>query len=612
MPDEMRRFYEFGPFRVDTANRLLMHGGEVVPLKQKAVDTLLVLIERRGEVMEKDALMRRLWPDTFVEESSLSQNVYALRKAFGGAEYIETIPRRGYRFIGDVREWSEDEVIVRERTRASVVIEEEQGVTTRTSRGVVIAAGILVLTLLGFARWRNDPPPPAVIRSIAVLPFRSLSADKRDAYLGVGMADTLITKLSAAGRLVVRPTNAVLKYEDGVRDSLKAGHDLGVDSVLDGSIQRQNDRLRITVRLVRTNDGKPLWASQYDERLTDLLDLQDSISAKVADALSISLANPKRRAVNAEAYRFYLEGRYFWNKRTGDSLKKSIDCFQKAVDADPSYALAYTGLADAYIQLPAYASLSSMEVYPKAKAAAAKALQLDDSLAEAHNSEAGVLSYFEWNWAAAEKEYRKAIALNPNYAAAHHRLGTQLAAMNRASESIAELERARDIDPLSLITNAILGFAYAQAGQHDRAIAQLRKTIELDPNFVPAHELLSAVYRLKGMPERSFVEFFEWRRLSGDDPSTLTGYQRAYATSGLNGVYKQRVAMMLKETHVAPAEVAGLYALLGEKEQSLRWLQTAVEQHEGEVIWIRALHDFDALRSDPRFEDLLRRANLSA
>src|SRR5207237_397156 len=258
----------------------------------------------------------------------------------------------------------------------------------------------------------------------------------------------------------------VLKYADAGQDSVKVGQELGVDCVLDGSIQRQGERLRITVRLVRTSDGQPIWAEQFDEQATDVFKLQDSISEKVTSALALKLSTAeqklltKRYTDNPEAQQLYIKGRYFWNKRTAEGLQKSIEYFQQAVDLDPHYALAYTGLADAYLQLPAYSQTASMEVYPKAKAAAARALELDDALAEAHNSAAGVLSYFEWNWAAAEAEYRRAIALNPNYASAHHRLGVQLAAQGRADEALRELQRAQQLDPLYLIINSLMGLTY--------------------------------------------------------------------------------------------------------------------------------------------------------
>jgi TolB-like protein len=406
----------------------------------------------------------------------------------------------------------------------------------------IVVAAYVYLSARSRAR---QAPAGGGAKTIAVLPFKSLSADGGDDYLGLGMADTLITRLSRTGRALVRPTSAVRKFGKADDDPVKAGRDLGVDFVLDGSVQRVENRVRVTARLVRASDGQPLWANQFDEPFTDIFKVEDAISEKLAAALVLSLSGPeqermvRRETTSPEAYQLYLKGRYFWEKRTEEGLKKSIEFFQQAIDLDPAYAMAYSGLADAYAQLPGYGATASMEVYPKAKAAAAKALALDDDLAEAHTSAATVLSYFEWDWAAAEDEYRKALALNPNYAAAHHRLGVHLAAMARADEAVSELHRAQEMDPLSLIINSLLGFAYFQAHQYDEAIDQLRKTIEMDRNFPPAREILAHVYAEKGMAAEAFAEFRESRRLSGDGEEKLAAYQRAFANSGLNGFYRQ-------------------------------------------------------------------------
>lgn len=623
MSQETKHFYEFGEFRLDAGSRLLMRGGEVVPLKQKAIDTLVVLIEGRGEVLEKDALMQRLWPDTFVDEANLTQNIYVLRKLLG-ADWIETIPRRGYRFAGEVRESGEaaSELIIRESTRARMVIQEEVSVAPKSRfllKRVAVAAAVIAALAIASRLW-TDRAARQPVASIAVLPFHSLNSGDAGDALGLGMADTLITKLSATGGIVVRPTDAVLKYAGSRRDSRNAGRELGVASVLDGSIQRQDDRLRVTVRLVRTNDGTPLWAAQFDERVADVFAMQDSIARKVTDALSLHLSEGQRSRLlrrgtsNAEAYQLYLVGRYFWNKRTEEGLKKSIGFFDRAIAADPSYALAHAGLADAYVQLPGYSPTASMEVYPKAKAAAARAVELDPSLAEAHTAAAGVLSYFEWNWRAAEAEYRTAIALDPGNAAAHQRLGVQLAAERRPAEALRELRRAQEIDPLSLINNALVGFAWFENRHYDAAIAELRKVVDMDAGFPPAHEFLAHVYEAKGLPADAFFEYVRWRELSGDPPQRIAAFRAAYASSGLPGFDRTRLQFLLQDaahTRVQPTEVAMLYARLGEKEQALAWLERAVEQHEGEVLWINALPDFDTIRADARFAGLVKRVNLA-
>lgn len=476
-----KRVYELGPFRLDATSRLLMRDGAVVALKQKAVDLLVVLVESRGEVLEKDILMQRLWPDIFVEEANLTQTVYILRKALGD-DVIETIPRRGYRFVGEVREAMDDatEMIVAESTKASIVIEERQQTMPRAA---LIAIAVVVVAVV------------------------------------------------------------------------------------------------LTLFVVRTRDAR-------------------------------------KHAPSVAAHQAYLKARFFWNKRTEEGLRKSIEYFQQAVDADPQYALAYSGLADAYVQLPGYGATSSMEIYPKAKAAADTALRLDPLLAEAHNSVATVRSFFEWDWAGAEREYRKAIALNPSYAAAHQRLGVQLAAQKRVVEARAELLRAQQLEPLSLIINALVGFTWFESGDYDRAIAQLRATIEMDRNFPPAHQFLAHVYQEKGMPAEAFAEYLEWRRSSGDGDAMLARYRNAFAQSGLNGFLRERLAVLLEQSAtqsgIEPMEIAALYAQLGDKENAFVWIEKAIEQHEGETIWLKALPDYDNVRDDPRFGELLKRVNLAS
>lgn len=648
MSQQTKRSYEFGPFRIDTVNRLLMRAGEPVPLKAKAIETLLVLVESKGQVLEKDDLMKVLWPDSFVEEANLTQNIYMLRKALGENNYIETVPRRGYRFTAQVRQWdyTASDLVLREQTRTSLIIEEEDETSAdvdteiksvpatlaptnrkarSTSRALiasVIFVGLAVVTAYSLLRQNRSNQGPSIseIKSIAVLPFRPLNVESSDEYLGLGMADALITKLSRLGHVTVRPTSAIRKYADPDQVTDRAGQELGVDAVLEGTIQRSDNRVRVTVRLMRIADGRTMWADQFDEPATSVFRLQDSISARMSGALALKLSGEEEKLLarnytsDAEAYQLYLKGRYFWNKRTEGDLRRAIECFQQAIAHDSNYALAYTGLADAYLQLPGYSETASMEIYPRAKAAAAKALELDGTLAEAHNSVAGVLSYFEWDWPAAEEEYKRALALDPNYSAAHHRLGVQLAAMGRFDEALFELRRARELDPLSLITNAILAATYYEARRYDEAIAQLQDTLELDGNFTVAHLGLGRTYEEQGLNDKAFSEYLKWRTLSGDSALTLAEMQSTYASGGLKSFYRQRLKTLLKQTeqkHVRPTEIAAIYARLGEKEEAIRWLEKAVSEHEGEVVWLKVLPDYDSLRLDARFTRLLERVNLS-
>jgi len=496
MSKEPFNCYQFGPYRLDPNEGRLLRNGEPVPLTPKAFETLVVLVQRSGHLVEKDELMKLLWPDSFVEESNLNQHVWTLRKTLGenkaGNEYIETVPKRGYRFMAEVQELGHQgfELVAERRTLTRIVTEDgvEASEWSRerlpesqarkliagkrrwvTRRGALTVGGLLLLLLMVSAltlRWwrsveaRRTEAARAVTRtnltSMAVLPFKPLVANDRDEYLEMGMVDVLITKLSNIRQLKVRSISTVRKYADLQQDPVVAGRELQVEAVLDGSIQRVGDRVRLTVRLLNVQDGTSLWADKFDEPFTNIFALQDSISERVAAALPLNLSREEKARLsrhyteNTEAFQLYLKGRYFWNKRTGEGLKKAIEYFNQAIAIDPRYAQAYAGLADSYLLIGGYGLISQEEAIPKAKAAAEKALEIDDTLAEAHTSLGLIYQNYEWNWAECEKEYRRAIELNPNYATAHHWYGEHLVLMGRFDEGIAEIQRAQEIDPLSL------------------------------------------------------------------------------------------------------------------------------------------------------------------
>ena len=413
-----------------------------MPLTLKAFDLLQLLAENQGHLLEKDEILRRVWPDSVVEENNLTVTISSLRKALGedpnDRQYIETVPRRGYRFVADLR--SADGAEAGPAPAAP---------TARTlPLKAALAACALLAVGLGWLWSRSSgPSAPAPVRSMAVLPFRSL--DDEHEYLGLGMADALITRLGGTKLLVVRSTGTVRRYSTPDLDPVAAGRDLRVESVLEGSMQAAGGRLRTTVRLLRVSDGSALWAGTFDEPLTDIFTVQDAISERVAAALALELTEAERSLLtrrytsDTEAYQLYLKGRFFWNKRTRDGFERGITCFQQAIAKDPSYALAWSGLADSYIGLAFYHYAAPHEAMPRAREAAARALQTDDALAEAHASLAHVKANYEWDWAAAEREWKAAIALKPEYATAHQWYAVHhLAPMGRMEEAIAEA-RAR-------------------------------------------------------------------------------------------------------------------------------------------------------------------------
>lgn len=654
-------FYEFGPFRLDATERILRRENEPMPLTPKLFDTLLVLVERSGHIVEKSELLEAVWPDTFVEESNLSSNVSLLRKALGVAEdgrpYIETVAKRGYRFAEVVRtlpaEHGDDAVMISRHVRERVVAREEvtigegEETTTFASRPLVaieasraataageaprigsrVAALLVMIALAAVAggyAWvnrsgRQTPTNSGEVKSLAVLPFKLLNGGAGDEHLGLGIADALITKFSNTRHITVRPTSAMRKFDSGEQDAAAAGRALGVEAVLEGTIQRAGDRLRLTVQLVRAQDGTSLWADKFDAKFTDVFAVQDTISEQVAGALMLKLTSEERQRLakrytdNTSAYEAYLRGRYFWNKRTPDGYKRAVEYFGQAISADPTYALAYAGLADCYQILPPYGSVPS-DAREKARTAAQKALQLDDNLAEAHASMGVIKHAFDWNFAGAEQEFKRSIELNPNYALARLWYAQHLAHLGRREESFAEARRARELDPLSLVIWSESGWVYYMAGEHEEAVAHLRKALEIEPDFARAHYILAITLGERGKLEEQFAALKKMTALTGGDAEEFArsfapiletfhalGAQAAYRKSA--GIMERRLEHKLASTRV----IGTHYARAGDKDQAFFWLEKAYEERDPGLVMLRAAPDFNSLRSDSRYTNLLRR-----
>jgi DNA-binding winged helix-turn-helix (wHTH) protein/TolB-like protein/Flp pilus assembly protein TadD len=651
--------YEFGPFRLDVAERLFLKNEAPVALTPKAFQMLVVLVERSGHLVEKDELLKELWRDQFVEESNLSQNIYLLRKALGEGpdehQYIETVPRRGYRFIADVREvcaeddGDETEIVLEKRTSARIVIEEDgpedesaEGKLERMSVPALSApvgarrsfkrGTILLLLVTGCAAvaallylWLSQAGKPSVkgsvAGSIAVLPFKPLGAESGDELLGLGMADATIIKLSNLQQLPVLPTSAIFKYTGREHDPAAIGQELGVETVLDGTVQHAGDRVRVTVQLISLRQGRTLWSGKFDEQFTNIFAVQDSISEQVAQALALQLTADERKHLtkryteNTEAYQSYVMGLYFWNKRTKDGLNRAVDYFQQAIERDANYALAYAGLADAYhlIVYYGYETSSPAETYKKAQAAATKALALDDTLAEAHTAMAMIQANYERDAAASESSLRRAISLNPSYATAHQRYAWVLLGSGRLDEAILEMRRARQLDPVSLTINAALGSMYNFARQYDEAIRQLQRTLAMDPNFSLARYNLGLAYAHKGMYEQSIAEFQRAQQLDPDTTDAVEALGYVYAVTGRKNEARKVLAELqetAKRREVSRYHIALIYAALGKKDQAFEWLERAAADHSLQAIYLRFDPQLDMLKADPRFNDFLRRHDL--
>ncbi|MGH9753735.1 MAG: winged helix-turn-helix domain-containing tetratricopeptide repeat protein [Blastocatellia bacterium] len=622
-------FYEFDAFRLDAGRRLLLRDGEVMTLAPRTFNMLLVLIEHRGTVLSKDELMKHLWSDTVVEENNLTVNISALRKALGEnphqRRYIVTIPGRGYSFVAEVRESFGDDAD-RESEERGLHRSAGLALPLRASARKVLLISLPLLILISvfaylfFSNRSSLTGIETPVRTIAVLPFRNLGRESSDEYLSLGMADALITRLGNLRQVITRPTSAVLKYSGSGTDPLAAGRELAVDAVIEGRIQKLEDRIRVTVQLIRVSDGQPLWSEKFDDQFTNLFAVQDSISEQVTYALALKLGRQereqltKRHTENAEAFRLYLKGRYFWNKRSAEGLQKASEYFQRAIERDPGYALAYAGLADCYNLLSYYSVLSPKESFPKAKAAAERALEIDESLAEAHASLALAKMCFDWDWPAAEREYQRALELNPNYATAHQWYAEYLAAMGRHAEARAEIRRAGETDPLSLIVSAAEGYISYFGRDFGETIRHSEKTLEMDPHFVPAHWFLGWGYAQKGMFAQAIGAFQKAVSLSGGDSRMMAELGHAYAVSGQKAKSREMIRQLelkSQRQYVSPYELALVYVGLDEKEQALIWLRKAFEDRAWQLIYLQVEPKFDHLRANSRFTDLLRGVRLA-
>lgn len=641
MNEPKNHIYEFGDFRIDAGRRLLLRsGGEPVPLTPKVFDTLLYLVEHSGVILDKDSLMAAIWPDIVVEENNLSQNIYTLRRVLGESRgehrYIMTVPGRGYRFVADVRtdtngdepEGTEDSWLrpderqaVETNGEAASNLNQRAGNQNRRDLSALLACIIVVglgIAVFYFWRTRTQPADATPIKIIAVLPFKPLVAENRNESLEFGMADTLIARLSGSREVVVRPLSSVRRYTDLEQDSQAAGRELNVESVLDGHIQTWGDRIRVTARLVSVADGKQLWAGQFDEKFTDIFAVQDSISERVAEALTLPLSGndrkrlTKRYTENAEAYQLYLKGRFFVGKRTLTQLRKGIEFYQQAIEVDPNYALAYAGLAQAYRALSLY-DVPPRETFPKAKAAAAKALEIDETLAEAYTSLGSIKFWFDWDWDGAEREFRRAIDLNPNNADAHRSYAHLLSNTGRHEEAITEMQRAREIDPLSLIINALEGMFLFHAGRDNEAIARFQKTFELDPNFWVAHVNLGQVYIRQKMYPEAIAELSKAREFSEGNTTAISLLGYALAVSGNREQARavlDELNRLSNERYVPPNSIAMIYNGLDERDETLDWLEKAYEQRDVRMTFLKVDPKWDKLRSDPRFISLIKRMRL--
>lgn len=635
---DTRQFYEFGQYRLDPAERKLLRGNEIVTLTPKAFDTLVFLVRNSGHLLEKDELIRMLWPDTFVEDGSLSNNIFLLRKALGeDPAFIETVPRRGYRFIGAVRRFPDGGPGPREERRLGSPPPDAPldlrpralGVATIPTKARPLsqnraAAGIavmVVLALVAAALWLyRSAAGRGPIDSVAVLPFDNTSGDPNAEYLSDGIAESLINSLSQLPNLKVMSRDSAFHYRGKETDARTVGQVLGVRAVFKGRVVQQGDTLAISAELIDARDNSHIWGQQYSRKPSDIFALQEEIAKEMTAALRVRLTGEEEKRLNKtytaspEAYDNYLKGRFWWNKQTEEGFRKGIEYFERAIAKDPAYALAHAGLADCYISLASFGLVSANEGYSKGREWAQKALKLDDALAGAHVALASVKTDYEWDWVEGEREARRAIELNPRDAEARVAHAEVLWTTGRLDEGIQETKRALELDPLSINCNIALDFEYFLAGRHDQAIEQGAKTLELDPNYTSAYYVRGVAYVKKSMYKQAMAEFEKAVSISPDNLEALTGLGYGYAVTGRRADAEKvlaRLNELSKREFVSPVWMAKIYSGLGEKDKAFEALERAYEDRSiVSVAYIKTNPMLDPLRSDPRFAELLRRMNL--
>lgn len=630
------RILRFGLFELDVRSGELWKQGRRVRLEGQPVQILIRLLENPGELVTREELRQKLWPaDAFGNfEQGLNAAVKRLREALNDSaenpRFVGTLPRRGYRFLApvevvrtadDEQQPASESVDPMDSHQVGVKddIPSPNGGQSRTARRIYAIALLLMLGAVGVWLLRPKRNPSPLIRSLVVLPLENLSGDPSQDYFSDGVTDELITELGQIMQLRVISRSSAMTYK-GVRKPLpQIAHELNVDAVLEGTVARSSQQVRITARLIQANSDKELWAQSYEGELREAFALEKQVARAVVEQIRIQLTVEERsalksvKAVNSDAYEAYLKGRYFWNKRTTEGLKAAINYFNQSIEKDPTYAQAYAGLADSYALSGdwEYGVLAPKDAYPKAKAAARRALELDNNLGEAHISLAFALDGFDWNFEAADREFQRGLQLNPGYATGHHWYAGHLLLFRQNDQAIAEMEKAKDLDPLSLIIGADLAEDFLIAHRPDEAIQEARKAIEMDSNFALAHYQLGLAFVFVHKYNDGLEELQRAVKLSGGNTASISGLAYAYALSGRNSAAE----VILKDLKSRPnasisnaPEIALVYVGLHRFDQAMDWLEKGYAERFNPGVLMRP--GFDPMRSDSRFQDLLHRIGL--
>jgi TolB-like protein/DNA-binding winged helix-turn-helix (wHTH) protein/Flp pilus assembly protein TadD len=626
-PNHSARCLRFGVFEADLAARELTKQGKLLPLQEQPFQLLAMLLEKPGALVTREELRARLWPQTVVDfDHGLNKAISKIRDTLGDSaenpRFIQTVARRGYRFLAEVREVGAEPAAppagIPDAVRPAGAGSAPANPRPRHI-GLWILSALALLALSAVGIWIRASSGPALppIRSLAVLPLENLSGDAAQDYFADGMTDELITHLAQNRDLRVISRSSVMFYRRTPKPLAEIGRELDVQAVVEGSIVRSGDRVRITAQLIRVPADQHIWAHSYEGDIRDMLVLQNQVARAIADQIRVTVGNEGHtqspRAVNAQAYDNYLKGRYYWNKRTDEGLKEAIDYFKRSISIDPGNAEAYSGLADTYALAGdwEYGILPPAEAFPLARAAANEALALDDRLGEAHTSLAFVLDLYYWDWAAAEKQYQLAINLNPGYAVAHHWYAWHLLVLGKKAEGMFEIRKAESLDPLSLIIRSDVADALSALHLFDESIQQSRKTLALDPNFAVGHFQLAEALVQQHQYDAAIAEFQQAIALSGHLAAFDANLAHAYAVSGQKSEALKIARRMETGPNLNPsanASIALIYVGLGDLDLAMTWLNKAYDARFNPSILVRPA--FDPLRSDPRFQDLRRRIGL--
>ena len=616
--------YRFDDITVDTVNFRVSRNGSVITLTPRAFDVLQFLMQNNGTVVERRELFDEVWKDTFVTDNALSKVIKELRHALEDSadepKYIETVPKRGYRFIGEMEQGVARTIEVTDRPVLERKLEPSSAIKETATSNIAIKTLALLPVILLFAAavWFllpvNSAKAPA---TIAVLPFKPLNSDGRDESLEIGMADTLINRLSAIRDVVVRPTSSVRKFVGNDQDPVKAGQELSTEAVLEGSIQRAGERVRVTARLIDVRTGVTIWAERFDENFTDIFRVQDSISEKIANALAIKLSVQEREQLakhqteNPEAYEAYLHGQFLWNRRGPEWIKHSLQAYQLALEKDPNFALAHIGAADAYIMLSGHRRISMADAESKAEPHIMRALEIDIRLAQAHNALAELKYQYKYEWASAEAEFKTAINLNPNIAWNRQAYGWYLMSQGRFDEAGAEMERARQLDPSSLTMNVARGRLYYYSRNYEKAAHHFQKIVSLEPTDVGSYLALYNIYEQRQMYPEALEAFLKVRSLAERPAEEDEEFRTAFRTGGWEGFLLSLLAETEKRGAAAgkqsPQRLADIYARLGDKDKAFYWFEKLFETRDVSILQFKIEPAYDILRDDLRYAMLLRK-----